>query len=205
MAVGDARSFNQQRIKVVDRLKQMGAKEDLIYAAVGAKRIEDVDEDRLTQLIGLGTSIKNGDVTIEEAFPDVKREVDATNLFKNQQPTQAQPPADPPPNPKQDPTPAQQSTTVSRTVVNSDGTTTYTGPSKPKRAPKAATPPPSDPPTLEALCRERNLDFPGFCEAAANCGLGGIDQLATSFADIPADIADTITPKLAEIFKAAGV
>ena len=47
----------------------MGAKEASILAAVGAEKVEDIDLDKLEILIGLGTSIKDGEVSLEEAFP----------------------------------------------------------------------------------------------------------------------------------------
>ena len=209
VAIGDARSFNAQRIKVVDRLKQMGAKEDFIYAAVGAKRIEDVDEDRLAQLIGLGTSIKNGDVTIEEAFPDVKREVDTVGMFKNAPPSDFPKPVPPPEQP--------QSNVVSKTVENPDGSTTYTGPSSPtpvttprKRAAKPApaapvvTTPVSPQTQLASLCGERGVNWQAFCDAAANCNFGGLETFGADFADLPDGVAAEVLNVIDQVLQAAG-
>jgi hypothetical protein len=69
VAVGDIKSLAVTRQKVVDRLKQMGAKEDRIFAAVGAKRIDDITQEGVEILIGLGTALKDGATTLEEAFP----------------------------------------------------------------------------------------------------------------------------------------
>jgi hypothetical protein len=69
VAVGDAKSLVAQRSGVVARLKQMGVEESRIFSAVGAAKIEDIDQDRLSVLIGFGTAIKDGETTIEEAFP----------------------------------------------------------------------------------------------------------------------------------------
>ncbi len=213
VAIGDARSFNAQRLKVVDRLKQMGAKEDFVYAAVGAKRIEDVDEDRLAQLIGLGTSIKNGDITIEEAFPDVKREVETVGMFKN---SPAQAPAQPESKKPVLPPEQPKSNVVSETAVNPDGSTTYTGPSSPtpvttprKRAVKPPTPPTPVATTpqlqLAHACASRNLAWPAFCEAAGNCNYGGLDTFGNDFADLPAEVATEILGVISDVFQAAGV
>ena len=68
-AVGDVKSLVAQRSKVVDRLKQMGVTEDRILLAVECRKVEDIDLDKLGTLIGLGTSIKDGNTTIEDAFP----------------------------------------------------------------------------------------------------------------------------------------
>ena len=69
VAVGDVRSLTAKRADVVARLKKMGAKEDRILAAVQAEKIEDIDLSRLEILIGLGTAIKDGEITLEDAFP----------------------------------------------------------------------------------------------------------------------------------------
>lgn len=71
VAVGDVKSLSKRRGQVVDRLKQMGATEERILAAVGAAKIEDIDQGKIETLIGLGTALKDGDTTLEEAFPMV--------------------------------------------------------------------------------------------------------------------------------------
>jgi hypothetical protein len=58
-----------KRGKVIDRLKQMGVSEERILAVVEARTVEDIDQEKLGILIGLGTSLKDGETTIEEAFP----------------------------------------------------------------------------------------------------------------------------------------
>lgn len=71
VAVGDIKSLAANRQRVIDRLKQMGATEERIFAVVGAAKIEDIDQDKLEKLIGLGTALKDGATTLEEAFPVV--------------------------------------------------------------------------------------------------------------------------------------
>jgi hypothetical protein len=68
VAVGDVKSLTAKRGQVIGRLKQMGAKDTAILAAVGADKVEDIDLAKLEILIGLGTSIKDGEVSLEEAF-----------------------------------------------------------------------------------------------------------------------------------------
>jgi hypothetical protein len=94
VAIGDASSLASKRAKVIDRLKKMGATEDRILAAVGARTIEDIDGDKLGTLIGIGTALKEGEIKLEEAFPaPVKMaEVAAATPFKKKdQPAPAQP------------------------------------------------------------------------------------------------------------------
>jgi hypothetical protein len=91
VAVGDAKSLATKRAAVIDRLKQMGAKLENILRAVGASKVEDVDLSKLELLIGLGTSIKDGAATIEEAFPEP--ETAPRPIFNCQEP-EPTPPAD---------------------------------------------------------------------------------------------------------------
>jgi hypothetical protein len=72
VAIGKATSLGEKRNKIIDRLKQMGATLPNILAVVEARAIDDVDADKLGILIGLGTALKDGETTIEEAFPSPK-------------------------------------------------------------------------------------------------------------------------------------
>lgn len=69
VAIGKATSLADKRTKIIDRLKQMGATLPNILGVVEARTIEDVDADKLGILIGLGTALKDGETTVEEAFP----------------------------------------------------------------------------------------------------------------------------------------
>lgn len=72
VAIGKATSLGEKRSKIIDRLKQMGATLPNILAVVGARTVEDIDAEKLGELIGLGTALKEGETTIEEAFPNPK-------------------------------------------------------------------------------------------------------------------------------------
>lgn len=74
VAVGDVKSLSVNRQKIVDRLKQMGALEERIFAVVEARKIDDITVEKLEILIGLGTSIRDGQTTIEKAFPPIEQE-----------------------------------------------------------------------------------------------------------------------------------
>lgn len=69
VAVGDVKSLGVKRAKVFERLKQMGVTEDRILSRVEAAKIDDVGLDKMEILIGLGTALKDGETTTEEAFP----------------------------------------------------------------------------------------------------------------------------------------
>lgn len=73
VAVGDVKSLTAKRAKVIERLKAAGATDERILAAVGASKVEDIDLARLETLIGLGTALKEGSTTLEEAFPEIEK------------------------------------------------------------------------------------------------------------------------------------
>jgi len=83
VAIGDVKSLAVKREKVIDRLKQMGVPLDRILAAVEAHTIEDVTLEKLETLIGLGTALKDGETTIEEAFPPLTPKSAGTNGVKS--------------------------------------------------------------------------------------------------------------------------
>lgn len=67
-AVGDAKSLEDHRAKVLKRFAQMGVSIHQILHVLGREMVEMIDLDDLQILIGLGTSIKDGLLTIDEAF-----------------------------------------------------------------------------------------------------------------------------------------
>ena len=102
VAVGDVKSLTSKRAQIIARLKQMGAKDTAILAAVGADKIEDIDLARLEVLIGLGTAIKDGEVTLENAFPGANPKEEGKPIFKEEtkavDPVPAAPPTPEPTN-----------------------------------------------------------------------------------------------------------
>lgn len=84
VAVGDVKSLTLKRAQIIARLKQMGAKEAAILTAVGADKVEDIDLARLEVLIGLGTAIKDGETTLETAFPGAVPATDGKPIFKEE-------------------------------------------------------------------------------------------------------------------------
>lgn len=68
LAVGDARSLPDRRADVVGRLNKMGVTNDQILLRVEKKTIDDIGLTELETLIGLGTAIKNGEASVEDAF-----------------------------------------------------------------------------------------------------------------------------------------
>lgn len=73
-AVGNLKSIAAKRSQVVDRLKTTtGLTEDRILHAVAKRKIDDIGATEIEILIGLGTALKDGDTTLEEAFPPIEK------------------------------------------------------------------------------------------------------------------------------------
>lgn len=71
VAIGDVKSLGSKRQTVVERLKAMGATQERILSVVSCLKIEDIGMEQLETLIGLGTALKEGDISLEEAFPAI--------------------------------------------------------------------------------------------------------------------------------------
>lgn len=78
LAAGDVKSLVTRRTRALEVLKQMGATEQRILNAVEARTIDDIDIEKLDTLNHLRTSLKEGTLTLEEAFPDVQPKVTTT-------------------------------------------------------------------------------------------------------------------------------
>lgn len=70
LAVGDVESLPTKREMVIEHLKKMGAREERILEIVGCRTTEDISLEHLAVLIGLGTALKDGEITLEDAFPE---------------------------------------------------------------------------------------------------------------------------------------
>lgn len=101
VAVGDVKSLAKKRDQVLARLKQMGATEARILSSLGLAKVEEIDADKLGELIGIGTALKDGSITIEEAFPNATNQ-EAKPIFKDA----PKPEATPAPAPVQEPSAA---------------------------------------------------------------------------------------------------
>lgn len=84
VAVGDASTLAAKRVEVVARLQKIGVPRERIFPRVGVAAIEDVGLDELEALIGLGTSIKNGERTVDEAFPPPDATADKAKTLEDE-------------------------------------------------------------------------------------------------------------------------
>lgn len=68
VARGTAQTLTERRTKAVEWFNGQGVKNEQICKALGIKRVEDIDLDKLMILSGMRTALKNGESTIKEMF-----------------------------------------------------------------------------------------------------------------------------------------
>jgi hypothetical protein len=111
-AIGDATTLAKRRGAVMSWVGKLGIDSTRVFAALGVQGEADLGLDHLTQLTGIKTAIKDGDTTVDEAFPPLatdkqpgSRADQAKDALRGTAPpADAQKPADP--QPKQDAKPA---------------------------------------------------------------------------------------------------
>lgn len=65
---GDAKTLVNRRSEALAFLQKQGATKEMVLALLGVKGVEDITLDHLVQLRGIATAIKEGEITVEEAF-----------------------------------------------------------------------------------------------------------------------------------------
>jgi hypothetical protein len=68
VAVGDVTTLTNRRAKIIERFVKYGIDEQQILAKLGRPSVADITLDDIEVLIGMGTAIKDGEITPEEAF-----------------------------------------------------------------------------------------------------------------------------------------
>ncbi len=68
VAVGDAKTLTAKRTQVIERFAKMGVTAPMIFALLEVRGEEDITLEHLSTLIGIGTAIRDGDTTIDQAF-----------------------------------------------------------------------------------------------------------------------------------------
>lgn len=68
-AIGTAATLDKRRKTVLDWINKLAIDPKRVWDAIGVKGLDDVGLEQLEILTGLRTAIKDGDITIDEAFP----------------------------------------------------------------------------------------------------------------------------------------
>jgi hypothetical protein len=69
VAIGDATTLSKRRDAVMGWINKLGIPVARVFATLGIKGPEDIGLEQLTVLTGLKTAIKDGELTIDTAFP----------------------------------------------------------------------------------------------------------------------------------------
>ncbi|MEY4760656.1 MAG: hypothetical protein RLZZ200_512 [Pseudomonadota bacterium] len=65
---GDSKTLANRRSEALQHFQKLGATQERILATLGVAGIEDISLDHLTTLRGLANAVKEGELTVEEAF-----------------------------------------------------------------------------------------------------------------------------------------
>lgn len=74
IAIGDGETLESRRTRVMKWLSSSGIEDSRVFAALGVEGVEELSQDHLIILTGIRTAIKEGDITIDEAFPKPEAE-----------------------------------------------------------------------------------------------------------------------------------
>lgn len=84
--MGDAQTLANRRSNALSHLQKFGASEAAVLARLGVEGIEDIGLDHIVTLRGIANSIKEGETTVEAAFPEPTEGDDAPAAPKQQKP-----------------------------------------------------------------------------------------------------------------------
>lgn len=69
LAVGDATSLSDRRVKMLEYFSKFGITKERVLSKLGKPSIDDIDLSDIELLVGLSTSIKDGEIDIDTLFP----------------------------------------------------------------------------------------------------------------------------------------
>jgi len=93
-AVGDKKTLAMRRSKAVEHFNKLGIDNERLFAAINVKGLEEITLDKLGVLLGYHTAISDGDMTLDEAFPEVDKPK-SSGLTPPQKKAKAKKPATP--------------------------------------------------------------------------------------------------------------
>lgn len=103
LLMGNAESLEKRRSRVVGWISKLGIDVKRVYAALGINGPSDLTSEELEKLTGIKTAIKDGEVGIDEAFPELPKKMKLAagvsevpeDIAPKTEPQQAQPEAAP--------------------------------------------------------------------------------------------------------------
>ena len=86
IALGDASTLAARRDGVMNWIGKLGIDAGRVFAALGILGADEIGLEQLATLTGLKTAIKDGEVTVDEAFPAIAVKASESKLFKKETP-----------------------------------------------------------------------------------------------------------------------
>lgn len=74
VAVGDGTTLARRRQAVLEWIGKLGVDKSRVFSALGVKGEDDLGAEQLADLTGIRTAIKDGEITVDEAFPEIAGE-----------------------------------------------------------------------------------------------------------------------------------
>lgn len=71
LLMGDTKTLENRRQLVVQWMSKLGIGSERVYAALGVKGDADLGVDQLETLTGIRTALRDSEITLDEAFPEV--------------------------------------------------------------------------------------------------------------------------------------
>lgn len=90
VAIGDSKTFASRRDRAIERFAKMGVSVERILGLLDKKALDDISLGDLETLFGLLTAIKDGQTSIDDAFPATKP-VASKPVFSKPEPSPAAP------------------------------------------------------------------------------------------------------------------
>lgn len=94
VAIGDAKTLSDRRSKAIESFGKMGVSQDRVLASVEKTSVDEVTIADLETLIGLHTAIKDGQTSVDDAFPAAANKVKAKPSFSAKPDTEDNVPMD---------------------------------------------------------------------------------------------------------------
>lgn len=78
VALGDAKTLVTRRADALAHFTKMGVKQDRVFATLEVKGLDDIGLEQVGILIGLANAIRDGEATVDESFPEPKKNLAET-------------------------------------------------------------------------------------------------------------------------------
>jgi hypothetical protein len=82
VAVGDAKTLTDRRKAALEAFKSLGVSQERVFQMLNVKGVEAIGLSELEVLIGTHNAIKDGDTTVDEAFPTAASTASAPKFSK---------------------------------------------------------------------------------------------------------------------------